>query len=459
MRFTSETDSLARRTGTGVIAFLATALVATLLITGIEWRRFETWEVYGTFESGLSGLKAGSVVRVGGAVMGQVTRIEIDRDHASRAHGDEPPDPTLAPSTGGFVVTFELAAEVELRQDARIVLDQNALSGLAEIDVVSVGGGRSAPIPGPLPPSAQRAPRADPFRPLRLVTRADAARRILGADGANDLRVIRAAFPGVEAIFLESTGTLEVPTGEYWGPVRESRITALLDAVDPLRRRIADDRDAWGPRLDSIREQWNTLSSTLELARDETPAPHRKAAPLDRLEQLRGAFDDRSGLRAIWRQLSAAFTAPSSSFDAIKQCLGPSFDQASLIADIVRRLWPRVKDDLIVMKVGFVIGVSELWIMRVPEVVTTLVRLIQPFGAADVNAITVILAANRAAESGEALREAIESGDWALVDGSSEIAPEVAGHLEHAIAPALRRYRRDLADLMRILDAAAARRE
>lgn len=448
MQFTSATDSLARRTGGAVILFFTTALVVTLLVTGIESRQFRHWKVYGTFESGLSGLKPGSVVRVGGAPMGEVTSIEIDRAVRPRevVEGEVP----LAPSTGGFLVHFELDAEVELRMDAQIVLDQNALSGLAELDILSVGGGRSAPIPGPLPRSAQRAAPANPRRPFTFSSRGDAATRVLGKSGARDWAKIRSHLPGIEAIFFDSSGTHGELAGDHWGPVRESRIGVLAASVQPLLREWPADRDAWGEAITAIQSKWTELSNQPVAAEGQAPKP------LERIDQLRAAFGAEHGLRAIWNQLSKAFAKPQSSWEAMKQCFGPAFAQGSLIASTFRALSPEIRDGLLVTKTGFAIGVTELWIMMGPELMTSLIRAVQPFSAAQENALVLILAANRAAESAESLRAAIDAARAAAAEGGDALAPATADRLARAVAPALERYRRDLSDLMELLQAAAA---
>ncbi len=448
MRFTSETDRPARRIGWSVLAILGVGLVSALLVAGIQWRDVRLWRLVGTFEDGIAGLRPGSVVRLGGAVMGQVTAIEIDR--AVRPRESAPSEVPLPPSTGGFLVTFELDAEVELRTDAQIVLDQNALSGNAELDILSIGGQRSAPLPGTLDRSAQRAPIAPSRKPFTISSRGDAPTRILGRTGAGDLAAIQHHLPAFEQIFIGAAGT-EVPDSTTTlGPEQQSRIMALRDAVRPLLDAVESDRAQWGRQLDSIRTKWSDL--TASIAENEGQSPQL----LRRITALRTAVDDETGLRAIWHQLTEAFTRPSSSWSTLSSCMGPMFEQASLLATTVTSLWPEIRDDLLITKTGFVIGVAELWIMTGPEVVTSVIRMFQPFTTEQQRAITIVLAANRVAGSAEALQAAIDASRGAMAEGGALMTPEATRHLEEVIRPALQRYRRDLDDMMKVLDAAAA---
>jgi len=458
MNFTPETDRVARRIGTVVILIFVLGLVATLLIKGIQWRQFNSWQAFGTFEDGLSGLKLGTPVRLGGVDMGTVTAIELDRSIRPRdvADGLTP----LGPTTGGFIITFELDASIRLHTDARLVLDRNAISGSAELDILSIGGTRSAPIPGPLDEAAKRAPVLAAGRVLTIAARESAMERILGKKGAGDLDSIRRSVPGIRDIFMATEGPIDPATGEPWGPGRESRITRMLEALEPLAERLPKDFEAWSEQSKGISEQWQVLSRSLELdpdgGPDASPDAPRRLRPMVRIQQLESAFDDQVGLRAIWHQLSGRFSGSGSDWAQIRACLGPIGDGASLISVMWSALWPEIREDLLVTKTQFVIGSTELWLLKNVDVLISVVRAFQPFSADDEAALLLILSANRAAISADALTSAIQAATSSIADGSTLLDAATKRRLEEQVLPAVRRYRRDLSDLMTRLETSAA---
>lgn len=455
MVFTSENDRLALRVGALVILLLLLGLIATVLASNVQWRPERTWHAYGTFEEGLAGLKVGSPVRLGGVVLGRVSEIEVDR--SVRPREDRGGLRPAGPTTGGFLVAFALDASIVLRSDARIELDRNPFSGLAELDIISVGGERAAPMPGPLDQSARRAPLVEERRVLSIVPRQPGIVRLLGQKGADDIDRIVQSMPGIRATFMGTEGEVDPATGEPWGPHRPGRPESIESAVTPLAKVLQQDWRAWETLIESIRQEWATLQQALE-EEQGPPGPPHAPRPLARIQQVRGAFDDRTGVRAVWNELTRAFAAPQSHWGTLRDCLGPIGWQASLIASMGRAIWPEIRNDLLVTKTQFVLGATELWLLMNKDLLLSILRLFQPFSREDLAAMALILAANRAAITAESLKETIDAATGSIAEGSSIIDPQVTARLEREVLPAMRRYQRDLTDLMKRLDALALRR-
>lgn len=456
MVFTSENDRLALRVGALVILLLLLGLIATVLASNVQWRPERTWHAYGTFEEGLAGLKVGSPVRLGGVVLGRVSEIEVDR--SVRPREDRGGLRPAGPTTGGFLVAFALDASIVLRSDARIELDRNPFSGLAELDIVSVGGERAAPMPGPLDRSAWRAPLLDEGRALSILPRQPGLVRLLGQKGADDIDRIVQSIPGIRASFMGTEGEVDPVTGESWGPHRPSRLESIENAATPLAKVLQQDWRAWETLIESIRQEWATLQRAFEEEAQGDAGPQHAPHPLARIQQLRGALDDRTGLRAVWNELARAFAAPQSQWGTLRDCLGPIGWQASLIASMGRVIWPEIRHDLLVTKTQFVLVATEFWLLMNKDLLLSILRLLQPFSREDEAAMALILAANRAALTAESLRSTIEVAGASIAEGSSVIDPEVVARLEREVLPVMRRYQRDLTDLMKRLDALALRR-
>jgi len=455
MEDSPEATRKATRTGAAVLTVILVGLAGALALASVQWHPMRTWSVYGSFGDGFRGLRVGSPVRVGGVTMGEVVEIHMDpqahvdpqREPAEPMADDEPQE-----GVGRLLVVFELDGQIQLRTDAKIVHDVNPFSGIGELDILNVGTRKSPALPGRIGRSMTLAPVQPTGRAFPLAMRRSALATILGAEGAREWARIAATLQAIEGMFLESTGLTDPASGETWGPNQPGAATALLESIRSLRTEIEKDLEPWEGQVDSIRARAEQIRARIEEREPSTESL------VPRFRRLTSMFGPESGLRGIAKEMQPLFEAVSADLEPIRTRLNDAWRKAQTIGSIARGLWPELRDDLMVTRTGFSIASSELWLAMGPDFWTTAVRVLQPLSKRDQQALGLIYATNQVAMSAEDLRSAIEEArDLGAVQGI-DLDPRLRTALERRVMPALQRYRRDLSDLMRTLDAVAADR-
>lgn len=450
MESTPESTRLATRLGATLLVMLIAGMTLMFMLSSRQWRAVRPWTVVGDFESGVSGLRVGSPVRVGGVELGHVTEIEVDPGPGPRLNDDPADGPSL--SSGTLLVEFMLPAEIELRTDARIVHDVNPFSGIGELDVLNVGTYRSPALPGRTGRGATLAPLQPQGRPFALATRPGGLRTLLGRIGAEDWTAISEQTERFRTEAFATEAPIDPWSGEPWGPNREGDLGAFTRDARALGAAIVKDFEPWRSQVNRIRDHISQIQSRFD-ATETTPS-----SLVHRIEQLQAAFGVESGFRGLARELGPLFDALTDGADPVRSCLGPALDQGRLIAWIMERLWPEIRDDLLITKTGFAITGNELWLARGPEAMTTLIRAFQRPSARTSADLELIFAANAVALSAADLRQAVSAAETSLFEARGEMTPFVRRRLEGRVLPALEQYRHDLAVLLAALDRAALRR-
>lgn len=246
------------RAGAGVLGVILAVGLAVWFGLWLQTQGKVEYTVSFTPLQGVYGLRAGSLVRVGGIVKGEVTGV---RTHVV--------DGVVAE----YLVDFALARQVTLYRAARIQAVADGIAGDSTIEIVNVGKGRA--LMGVQPTAARD---ARPAGPGEVFVAADPGEfdGLVGAGRSQKLRDLVAALQGLREPLI----TLSEDAPERVARVREEW-RALADA-------IRGDVEGWRAHWKELTERAERITRELGMGAD---------APPDALvPALRAARDDFSGV-------------------------------------------------------------------------------------------------------------------------------------------------------------------